>query len=226
MHLTRFMAVIFLALLFLGSGSAGVAGAATHSRPDPMEQLRPFVNEIVGILTNKNLAGNANCRKRRQMVMVAAHERFDFKEMSKRVLGREWRKLSPAQKEHFVTLFTKLLEHAYLGKIEDYSKQTVEFKRQRIRGNRAEVQTILKEKNVVIPVSYIMILKNGNQWMVYDIIVEGVSLVRNYMEQFREIVRKGGYSELIKLLEDKIDTLEHDLSKTCPIVQPPGKAVR
>ncbi len=217
MYQTRFMAVIFFSLLYLGLSSAGVAGAATQTRPDPMEQLRPFVNEIVGILTNKNLAGTANCRKRRQLVMVAAHERFDFKEMSKRVLGREWRKLSPEQKEHFVTLFTKLLEHAYIGKIEDYSKQTVEFKRQRIRGNRAEVQTILKEKNVVIPVSYIMILENGNQWMVYDIIVEGVSLVRNYMEQFREIVRQGGYAKLIKLLEDKIDTLEQDLNKTCPV---------
>lgn len=217
MYQTRFMAVIFFSLLYLGLSSAGVAGAATQTRPDPMEQLRPFVNEIVGILTNKNLAGTANCRKRRQLVMVAAHERFDFREMSKRVLGREWRKLSPEQKEHFVTLFTKLLEHAYIGKIEDYSKQTVEFKRQRIRGNRAEVQTILKEKNVVIPVSYIMILENGNQWMVYDIIVEGVSLVRNYMEQFREIVRQGGYAKLIKLLEDKIDTLEQDLNKTCPV---------
>ncbi|VAW34417.1 Phospholipid ABC transporter shuttle protein MlaC [hydrothermal vent metagenome] len=220
MYRTRFIAVIFLSLLYLGLSSAGVAGAATQTRPDPMEQLRPFVNEIVGILTDKDLAGKANCRKRRQRVMAAAHERFDFKEMSKRVLGREWRKLSPQQKEHFVTLFTKLLEHAYIGKIEDYSKQTVEFKRQRIRGNRAEVQTVLKEKNVTIPVSYIMILENGNQWMVYDIIVEGVSLVRNYMEQFREIVRQGGYSELIKLLENKIDTLEHDLSKTCPIDLP------
>ncbi len=217
MHLIRFMAVIFLSLLYLGLSSAGVACAATQTRPDPTEQLRPFVQEIVGILTNRKLAGKANCRKRRQMVMVAAHERFDFNEMSKRVLGREWRKLSPAQKEHFVTLFTKLLEYAYLGKIEDYSQQTVEFKRQRIRGNRAEVQTILKGKHVVIPVSYIMILENGNQWMVYDIIVEGVSLVRNYMEQFREIIRQGGYSKLIKLLENKIDTLEQGLSKTCQI---------
>lgn len=217
MHLTRFMAVVFITLLYLGSSNVGVAAAATQPRPDPTEQLRPFVNKIVGILTDKSLAGKANCRKRRQMVMIAAHERFDFKEMSKRVLGREWRKLSPAQKEHFVSLFTKLLEHAYLGKIEDYSKQTVEFKRQRIRGNRAEVQTVLKDNNVVIPVSYIMILENGNQWMVYDIIVEGVSLVRNYMEQFSQILRQGGYSKLIELLENKIDILEHELSKKCPI---------
>lgn len=182
--------------------------------PDPTDQLRPFVNRIVSILTDQNLQGEEKCFERRQKIMKIAHERFDFFEMSKRVLGRQWRKLSQDEQKQFVDLFTTLLEHAYIGKIEDYSKQKVEFKNQRIKKERAQVNTELIDKEVVIPVSYIMILK-GRDWMVYDIIVEGVSLIRNYMEQFKEILRKGGYASLLQQLEDKVKELEA-ATKPCP----------
>ena len=141
-------------------------------------------------------------------------ERFDFFEMSKRVLGSQWRKLSSNEQQEFVDLFTTLLEHAYIGKIENYSNQKVEFMDQRIKGERAQVKTLLTDQEVSIPVSYIMILKEGN-WMVYDIIVEGVSLVRNYMDQFKEILRTDGYASLLKQLQDKVNELDSS-TKPCP----------
>lgn len=194
--------------LWIASGFSVVRAAA----PDPTEQLRPFVEKIVGILTDPALQGQEKNIPRREKVMSVAHERFDFEEMSKRVLGSQWRQLTTAEQKDFIELFTKLLEHAYIGKIEDYSKQKVEFKGQRIKDGRAQVETELVDKEVVLPVSYIMILK-GSEWMAYDIVVEGVSLIRNYMEQFREIIRKDGYASLVKQIEDKVHELEANMGK-------------
>ncbi|MHB1351339.1 MAG: MlaC/ttg2D family ABC transporter substrate-binding protein [Desulfobulbaceae bacterium] len=185
---------------------------AAWATPDPTEQLRPFVDKIVGILTDESLQSEQMSGTRRAKVMEVAHERFDFEEMSKRVLGSQWRQLSGEERKRFVDLFTKLLEHAYIGKIEDYSRQKVVFKGQRIKDDRAQVETELVDKQLVLPVSYIMILKS-DQWMAYDIVVEGVSLIRNYMEQFREIIRKNGYPSLVKQIEDKVHELETNMGK-------------
>lgn len=190
-----------------------VNGAQT---PDPTEQFRPFVERIVTILTDPSLQGEENCITRRDRVMEVAVERFDFNEMSKRVLGRTWRELNADEKRYFVSLFTKLLEHAYIGKIEDYSKQKVVFKDQRVKDDRAQINTDIVDKDVTIAVSYIMLLKDGT-WMVYDIVVEGVSLVRNYMEQFKEILRKEGYASLLKQVEEKVSELEQSIGKPCPV---------
>lgn len=184
--------------------------------PDPTEQFRPFVEKIVTLLTDPELQGDDNCIERRDRVMKVASERFEFNEMSKRVLGRTWRKLNNDEKKYFVSLFTTLLEHAYIGKIEDYSKQKVVFRDQRVKGDRAQVITNVVDKDVTISVSYIMMLKS-DIWMVYDIVVEGVSLVRNYMEQFKEILRKKGYSHLLKQVEDKVSELELGIGRPCPI---------
>lgn len=174
---------------------------------DPTEQLRPFVYKIVSILTDPALQGEEMSLTRRDKALKAASNRIDFKEMSKRVLGKKWRQLDPNEKENFVSLFTKLVEHAYIGKIEGYSQQKIEFENQRIKGKRAQVNTKIVDTENVVSVSYIMLLED-NRWMVYDIVVEGVSLVRNYMEQFRAILRKDGYPSLVKQVEVKIAELE------------------
>jgi len=191
------------------------AGRSFGATPDPTQQIRPVVEKVVAILTDPAMQGDDKCAKRRKMVMDVIQERFDFREMSKRVLGRQWRKLSDEEKVTFTGLFTTLLEHAYIGKIEDYSRQKVVFKGQRIKRNKAQVETVLIDANVAIPVSYIMILKN-NEWKAYDIIVEGVSPIRNYMEQFKEIIRKDGYDSLVARMQTRIKELETGSGKPCP----------
>lgn len=204
---------VFAGLTLLISGPSFVIAATP---PDPTEQLRPFVERIVSILTDPDLQGDEKCIERRETVMKVALERFDFNEMSKRVLGRTWRKLDNNEKKHFIGLFTKLLEHAYFGKIEDYSKQKVVFKDQRVKGDRAQVNTGIVDKGVNVSVSYIMMLQDS-KWMVYDIIVEGVSLIRNYMEQFKSILRKEGYASLVKQVEDKVVELDEGIGIVCPV---------
>lgn len=179
---------------------------AAWSIPDPTEQLRPFINKITDIIStssSQELKDPALVDR----VMDIAQEGFDFREMSKRVLGREWKKLSADDQEHFVSLFTQLLQYAYVSQIKNYSGQRIAFVKHRIKGRRAEVQTLLIDREKKIPVSYIMLLKGG-QWKVYDIVIEGVSLVRNYLEQFREVIRKNGYAGLTRKLEEKIEDLQ------------------
>lgn len=176
---------------------------------DPTGQIRPFIEKLQGIFTDPELQGDEKRLQRHKKVMASASEHFDFHEMSKRVLGQTWRTLNTDEQAYFTALFTSLLEHAYIGKIENYSKQKVEFKNQLIRGERAKVTTTLSDESGTITVSYSMMLKN-DVWKVYDIVVEGVSLVRNYMSQFKEILRKEGYAALLKRLEDKITELDTD----------------
>lgn len=186
--------------------------SAVSATPDPTEQFRPFLKKVTDTLADPQLKTIPKSEQSQRIIGVV-RERFDFREMSRRVIGQQWRSLSEKEQGEFEALFTELLQYAYVGKIDEYSGQQVQFTQQRIRGERAEVQTLLVDKDRSIPVSYIMLLR-GDQWMAYDVVVEGVSLIRNYMEQFSEILRKDGYPGLVKQIEEKIVELEKEIKKT------------
>jgi phospholipid transport system substrate-binding protein len=186
--------------------------SAVSAAPDPTEQFRPFLKKITETLADPGLKAIPKTEQSQRIIGVV-REHFDFREMSKRVIGQQWRNLSEKEQGEFEQLFTQLLQYAYVEKIDEYSGQQVQFTQQRIKGERAEVQTLLVDKDKSIPVFYIMLLR-GDQWMAYDVVVEGVSLVRNYMEQFSEILRKDGYPGLVKQIEQKIDELEKGIKKT------------
>lgn len=168
----------------------------------PTEQLRPTLAKLISLLADPALKGEENKTERRERIMASIKSGFDFKEMSKKVLGRTWREISEAEREQFTELMTKLLENVYIGKLEGYSGQTIGYVDERIKGERAQVATLLENDGLKIPIYYIMALQ-GEKWMVYDINIEGVSLVRNYMEQFRSILRTDKFEGLIKILEEK-----------------------
>ncbi len=199
----RFQQFFAAMLLVTGMLCPGVLSAAA---PDPTQQLKPFIDKITSILASSSFE-NESRRDICQRVIDVAPEGFDFREMSKRVLGKQWRDLDAKQQEDFVALFMRLLQWAYIGKIEEYAGQSVEFVDQRVRGNRAEVKTLLVDAQRTVPVSYIMLLKK-EQWKVYDVVVEGVSLIRNYMEQFRDILRTEGFPVLVEKIKKKINELE------------------
>ncbi|MGI6657630.1 MAG: MlaC/ttg2D family ABC transporter substrate-binding protein [Desulfobulbus sp.] len=164
--------------------------------------MKPFVGRIIALLEDPGLKKMAREEKAKRITELI-REHFDFTEMSKRVLGPQWRQIDAQQQQEFVDLFTTLLQHIYIDYVDDYTGQQVVFTQQRIKGQRAEVQTLLVDKEKSIPVSYIMLLR-GDTWMVYDVIAEGISLVRNYMEQFRAIVQQDGYPGLVRQIEEKI----------------------
>jgi len=194
----------YFSVLTLLIGS--LVAPSIHAATDPTEQMRPFLDKVTAMLADPSLKKAPRQEQCQRMIKVV-RERFDFREMSKRVLGRQWRDLSDQEQARFEDLFTQLLQYAYVGKIDEYAGQRIEFTQQRIKGDRAEVQTLLVDSHRTIPISYIMLLK-GEEWMAYDIVVEGVSLVRNYMEQFQQILIKEGYPALLDQIKSKINQLE------------------
>lgn len=186
----------FLMLMMLSFTHAHGAGNG------PTGDLKPTLDGLMAVLGDKNLAGDEHLQERREKIMASIVKGFNFREMSKRVLGKTWRSIDDSQKAYFTTLMTKLLENVYVGKLEGYSEQSVEYQNEVIKGNRAQVSTIIKSWGGDMPVHYIM---KGveNRWMVYDINIEGVSLVRNYQQQFKSILRKEKYAGLVKVLEEK-----------------------
>jgi phospholipid transport system substrate-binding protein len=199
----RYYILLFVISLFLTPFFVQNTLAAP---PDPTEQLKPFLNKIVTQLKQPEFRKKTIADQCQRIVELAS-EHFDFREMSKRVMGKQWRSLTSEQQEQFVSLFTKLLQYVYISQVDDYLDKEIEFKKQRIRRDRAEVKTLFVGDDKTIPVSYIMILKT-DKWMAYDIVVEGVSLVRNYMEQIRSVLRDEKFTGLISLLEKKIKKLE------------------
>jgi phospholipid transport system substrate-binding protein len=130
---------------------------------------------------------------------------FDYQELSRRTLGREWRKFKPAQQKEFVSLFAELLEDVYADRILAYTHEKIEFdKETELKKGRVEVESyIITTDNKKVPLFYRMTNKSG-QWRVYDVVIEGVSMVKNYRGQFRQILSKKKPEDLLQTLREKV----------------------
>jgi phospholipid transport system substrate-binding protein len=133
------------------------------------------------------------------------NEVFDWQELSRRTLGREWKKFSPDQQKEFMTLFEQLLQGIYADRILAYTQEKIEFgKETELKKGRAEVESyIITTDNKKVPMFYRMTDKSG-QWRVYDVVIEGVSMVKNYRGQFRQILSKKKPEDLLQTLRDKV----------------------
>ncbi len=155
-------------------------------------------------LADETLLGDDNKAERRAALMDRIELGFDFREMSKRILGKTWREISEEERETFTEQMTILLENTYMDRLEEYSGEAIHYVDERITSDRkAQVDTVVDDGKITIPVSYIMFTNDQSKWMVYDMTTEGVSLVRNYRDQFRSILRKKKFDGLIQLLVDK-----------------------
>jgi len=188
----------------LGMALAGLLlfGALALAVPSPREQVKQTVDQVLEVLRNKTLTG----QPRRDTLSRLIRARFDFTIMSQRTLGKFWKEATPQEQARFVTLFSDLLEANYIGRIEAYSDETVNYLGERVDGDLAEVDTSIHSGNINIPTSYRLVLKNG-QWFVYDVIIEDVSLIKNYRNSYGEIVRREGYAALFARMEEKIREL-------------------
>jgi phospholipid transport system substrate-binding protein len=144
---------------------------------------------------------------RRQKVKRIVDPYFDYQEMAKRSLGPAWAKLSAAQRQEFVALFSQLLEASYSDKIEKYAQRVqINYTGEILDGKYAEVRTVVVKANDRIPLNY-RLMNEGGTWKVYDVVIEGVSLVSNYRSQFSRIIHESGYTELVKRLKTKVSEL-------------------
>jgi len=174
-------------------------GAAATS---PTAAMRATVDQVIATLKAPAL----DHAVRRQRVVAAVRDRFDFRTMAQRTLATNWRKASPAQRDAFVDRFTKLLEETYLARIDTYHNETVLYDAEKIQRDRALVKTHIHTTSVDIPIDYRLHQVDG-EWQVYDVVIEAVSLVRNYRTTFREIAHKRGIDGLLKEMDAKIREL-------------------
>jgi phospholipid transport system substrate-binding protein len=194
----RFLSVIILTIA-IPIMSPGISCAA----PDPVVFVKEAVDEIISILQDEKLAVPARRAERKQRVVAIVEKKFDFRDMSMRALAKHWRERTPEEQDRFVFLFKTLLENTYIAKIETYSGEKVVFKKTARQGNKAVVYSELIRKKVETPVNY-KLKSNDDHWLVYDVEVEGVSLVNNYRTQFASILSKENFAGLIAKLEEKV----------------------
>ncbi|MEE8621098.1 MAG: ABC transporter substrate-binding protein [Syntrophobacteria bacterium] len=169
----------------------------------PFDTVKGHVNEVLRVLRDPALQGEANKEAKQKKVEAIADEMFDYVALSRLTLGRNWRKFNGDQKKEFVQLYRSILEKAYLDRILAYTDEKVTFgKETMLSKKKAEVQTHIITKSVEIPIYYRVYLKDG-EWKVYDIIIEGISLVKNYRTQFREILANNPPEEVLEILRKK-----------------------
>ena len=189
-----------LLFIILSSGIASGAGE------DPLPPIEKTVEEILTILRSKK---DNDWNATRQRISAIIQKRFDFQEQSRLVLGDHWQERSDAEKDHFISLFSTIQEHVYLNRLEDYSGETVQFTKKIVKEDKALVFSAIVKDQEEIPIVYRMSQKE-DKWLVYDVIIDGVSLVKNYRQQFSSILEKETYTDLVHDMEEKIKKIESE----------------
>jgi phospholipid transport system substrate-binding protein len=191
-------------LLALVLGVVAVPPAAAGA---PTDQLKTQIDRVLKALDDPELKKEGKARERRVAVRKIANDIFDFGETARRSLGRHWQARTPGERDEFVQLFSDLLERSYISKVELYGGEKIQYLGDTIEGEQAKVQTkLLTKGGSEIPIEYRMHRK-GDRWLVYDVIIEGVSLVANYRTQFNKIIQTSSYQELVKKMKSKQEEL-------------------
>jgi phospholipid transport system substrate-binding protein len=193
--LKRFSVPILFGIMMILASTAFAAANATES-------VRISVEAILVILKDAGLDKPAKREKIRGVIA----ERFDVRAMSQRTLATNWRKASKEEQQQFVKLFAELIQNTYIGRVEAYTNEEVKYPGEKIMNDRAVVDTLIVTSSKEIPVTYKLYLKGG-QWLVYDVNIEGVSLISNYRSSYQEIVKNEGFTGLLAKMEEKVKEL-------------------
>lgn len=191
--------VFSVLVLMLGLVTSAFAG-------EPQERLKTGIDKVIAVLSDNSLKGPAKKAERQAKLRAVADSFFDWRELSRRTVAESWNKYSPKQQDEFIAGFSELLQKTYIRKLEKYNNEKVNYLKEQVDGDRAFINTEVVMKDKKIPINYVMI-KHG-QWLVYDVVVEGVSLVKNYRSQFQKILSKDTPEGLNKRIRDKIKALD------------------
>lgn len=186
--------VLLIVVIVLGVRVDAWAGA-------PTDQVRSYTDRVQKVLEDPALT----VLQRREAVRVLAAEAFDTTETAQRALGVHWQQRTPAERGQFVKLFANLLEQTYVSRIDEYGGEHLEYIDEQVDGDKATVRArIITSKGTEVAVES-RVIQKGDRWLIYDILIENVSLVANYRSQFDRIIRSSSYEELVKRLKTKRD---------------------
>jgi phospholipid transport system substrate-binding protein len=188
---------LFLSLFFM-IPSFAMAG-------EPTDRIKVVSDKIIAIISDKALNTPAMKEKKEQMVFEIVDSAFNWEEFSKRALSKNWSKRTDSEKKDFIALFGRLVERTYMNKAGQYSGGKIVFLDEKVDGDYGNVSTqYVTSTGTQIPVDYRVMKKDG-VWWVYDVYIEGVSLVNNYRSQFNDILTKSSYEDLVKRLKEKLE---------------------
>jgi phospholipid transport system substrate-binding protein len=205
--------VLFVLMVFLSS--------VTWAEPRPVtDYLRETLDQIIEALNDPSLRTPGKEKERKNILLKLVKERFDEEEFAKRALGAHWQERTNEEKQEFVGVFSDLLARTYIKKIDDYlakagtfSGRNIRYVNETVKGGYVVVSTkILTSENTEIPILYLFKDRHGN-WLVCDVAIEGVSIAQNYRAQFKDILEKSSFKELIAKLKSKQQTESNEQRK-------------
>ena len=195
-------AVLFI-FLFILAGEAFAESAIT-------KDLKQTIDKVIEIVSDPSLKKNPKLKREKLRQTIGV--RFNYTQMVKRSLARNYKDRTDEEREEFTGLFKKLLENSYATKIENYQNEKINYVDEKVKGNYALVKTQIVRKDGTIDVDYKLINEDG-KWTVYDFVIEEVSLIRNYRSQFAKIIKTESYGALVAKLTKKIKDLEANQNK-------------
>jgi phospholipid transport system substrate-binding protein len=176
----------------------------------PTDQVREYTDAVVKVLEDPALKSEDKKPERRAAVRKIASEVFDVQETARRALGPHWQQRTPQQREEFVQLFADLLEQTYISKIDLFGGERLRFTDEKVDGDNAVVRAkVITRQSTEVPVEARM-LRKGDRWLIYDILIENISLIGNYRSQFDRIIRTQSYDELVKRLRNRGEFLREN----------------
>ncbi len=174
----------------------------------PLDTVKSRMDQVFDVLRDPALQGESANKLKRKKILSILDNIFDYVELSKRTLSRNWNKLKLDQREEFQKLYKALLEKVYMDKILAYTDQEIVFGKERTLGqNKVEVESKIVSGSLVTPIHFRMILKNG-KWRAYDVVIEGISLVKNYRSQFKRVIKKKSLEGMLEVLRKKVSKIK------------------
>jgi phospholipid transport system substrate-binding protein len=192
-YFKKIMVMVAAVLVFSSVGGVGASPA--------QDQLKQSVDDIMAILRNPELKAESQKENRRKALEKIVEDRFDFEKMAQLSLAMHWKQRTAVEKSEFVALFGGLLKGTYISKMDGYTDEKVIFLKELVNDKKAQIDTKIITKTVEIPINYRMFVRKNDQWMVYDLVIEGVSLIANYRSQFGQMLEKGSFEELMDKLK-------------------------
>ncbi len=171
----------------------------------PLDTIRADINKVLDVLRDPSLKGESGKNIKKAKIRALANEMFDFPELSRRTLGPNWKRLSAGQQKEFIDLYTSLLEETYANRIVSYTNEKVLYGKEiDLSEKTVEVQTtIVTTQQTDVPINY-RVIRKESEWKIYDVVIEGVSLINNYRMQFREILANKPPEALLDVLRKKV----------------------
>ena len=192
-------------LIVIGLMASLAMGSVSFAGSEITGKLKSTIDKVIAIVKDENLRNDK--QSRRAALRKTIDERFDYRQMVMRSLAKNWDLRSDQERQEFIELFKSLLENSYANKLEAYSDEKINYTNEMIKGKYALVKTEVVRPSSTIAVDYKLVQEDG-VWRVYDFVIAGVSMIRNYRSQFTKIIRKDSYEVLVQKLTDKINELE------------------